>query len=1017
MGAAGLLLVLLVSSAQAQDWISLNDRFSRARDAGRLQEAAQIGNQLSESARGLAASDPQNAAALLHNIAGVYDDVGRYADAEALLLQALPLYERVLGPEHLEVAMTLNTLGVVNLHQSKLDEAEKLLKRALAIQESRAGEQSADVAYTVNNLALLQATRGDFRAAEPLYERALKIKRALYGREHKDVATALNNLASAYEARGKLQEAEELLRDSLAQRLKLLPAGHPEIANSYGNLGITCVKQGKLSEAEPLLKRAMLLKQEAGLGETLQAAYDLSYLGALYRAQTRYADAERMYRRALRIREQHLPTKHPLVVESRTDLASLLHQGGHVAESASLYASLVEQRDLSHDLRMKLLYNAGMLREQQKDFAGAAKAYEESLNLMEQLYGQDHPDRSKILGGLARMARFHGDHKTAMDRLNAAIELAERSPQSARDVFLLYQDRARLHHERGERTEARNDLQKALDLAAQHRTLASGDDSTRARSFAEFAQAYDLMISWQLDAGQTIDAILTADELRARSLADQLRWQGVDLLKDVPADQANAVRRRQYETEARVASLEAQLDHLNGVAAMTSEQRAERIQLENDLESARGSIAELYGEMCALSPVYRRAVGGEERKLDLGALQAWIDREQSIVLAYHFGQEGGHLAVLRPGAQPQVYQLTIDEPLATKLQTTPGPLNLERIQKAFYVGIHALPHKLSQPQQNAETVDRLADLAGLLLPPPVRGELTNKYRSCCVVPSGPLNLVPLECLVLEQPPQLKYVLDSSPPITYGPSLKILLQLAQEDQPALAGMHALTLGEPIYSNASSTSDSTAASRYGRASGRLSPLPYSGLESAWVAEVLSKGGMQSSRLIGKDASEVRLRQEIAGKQLVHLACHGLTDDAHGNLFGCLAVSTGSRQETAGDGFLTLPEIYQLDARSCEIAILSACRTNYGPEQRGEGTWTIARGFLVAGSRRVVASNWLVDDEAAASLISYFCSGIANGHRSDNLSYARSLQDAKRWVRGQEKWSSPYYWGSFVLIGPDR
>ena len=58
--------------------------------------------------------------------------------------------------------------------------------------------------------------------------------------------------------------------------------------------------------------------------------------------------------------------------------------------------------------------------------------------------------------------------------------------------------------------------------------------------------------------------------------------------------------------------------------------------------------------------------------------------------------------------------------------------------------------------------------------------------------------------------------------------------------------------------------------------------------------------------------------------------------------------------------------MNLKGCELAILSACDTNFGPEQRGEGVWALSRGFLVAGSRRVVASNWLVDDEAAASLV---------------------------------------------------
>ena len=116
------------------------------------------------------------------------------------------------------------------------------------------------------------------------------------------------------------------------------------------------------------------------------------------------------------------------------------------------------------------------------------------------------------------------------------------------------------------------------------------------------------------------------------------------------------------------------------------------------------------------------------------------------------------------------------------------------------------------------------------------------------------------------------------------------------------------------------------------------------------------------------------------------------------------------------MTLAEICQLDLKSCELAVLSACDTNYGPQQQGEGTWALSRGFLVAGARRVVASNWLVDDEAAASLVSLLCGEAAKGEASGTGDYATALHNAKRWVRKQEKWKSPYYWGTFVLVGPN-
>jgi len=204
----------------------------------------------------------------------------------------------------------------------------------------------------------------------------------------------------------------------------------------------------------------------------------------------------------------------------------------------------------------------------------------------------------------------------------------------------------------------------------------------------------------------------------------------------------------------------------------------------------------------------------------------------------------------------------------------------------------------------------------------------------------------------------------------------------------------------------------------AGGSLTPLQFAGQESQWIVGAFGKQGVAVGTLLRADATEANARANLPGRRIVHFACHGIVDAAHGNLFGALALTPGLRAATdpADDGFLSLPEIYEQDLAGCELAILSACHTNYGPQLKGEGTWALSRGFLVAGARRVVASNWLVDDEAAASAMSYFCSGLAKQERGGQLvRYAESLRNARRWVRQQEKWKSPFYWGTFVMVGP--
>ena len=53
----------------------------------------------------------QYLASTLNYRARLYDEQGRYAEAESLYLRALEISEKGLGPEHLDVATSLNNLA------------------------------------------------------------------------------------------------------------------------------------------------------------------------------------------------------------------------------------------------------------------------------------------------------------------------------------------------------------------------------------------------------------------------------------------------------------------------------------------------------------------------------------------------------------------------------------------------------------------------------------------------------------------------------------------------------------------------------------------------------------------------------------------------------------------------------------------------------------------------------------------------------------------------------------------
>ena len=73
--------------------------------------------------------------------------------------------------------------------QGRYAEAEPLYKRALAIREKALGPDHPDVARSLNNLAELYENQGRYAEAEPLYKRALAIREKALGPDHPDVAT------------------------------------------------------------------------------------------------------------------------------------------------------------------------------------------------------------------------------------------------------------------------------------------------------------------------------------------------------------------------------------------------------------------------------------------------------------------------------------------------------------------------------------------------------------------------------------------------------------------------------------------------------------------------------------------------------------------------------------------------------------------------------------------------------------------------------------------------------------
>ena len=107
----------------------------------------------------------------------------------------------------------------VSLYQNgQYDRAATVAKKALEVAEKGVGPDHPDVATSLNNLALPYASRGQYEQAEPLYLRSLAIWEKTLGPDDPSVAASLNNLAMLYVSQGQYDKAEPLYQRSLAIR-------------------------------------------------------------------------------------------------------------------------------------------------------------------------------------------------------------------------------------------------------------------------------------------------------------------------------------------------------------------------------------------------------------------------------------------------------------------------------------------------------------------------------------------------------------------------------------------------------------------------------------------------------------------------------------------------------------------------------------------------------------------------------------------------------------------------------
>ncbi len=934
---------------------------------------------------------------------------GRYAEAIPLAERVLAIRKEVLGPDHPDVAVTLNSLALLYQNTSDYSQAESLFRRSLSIDEKVFGKDHPNLAIVYGNLATLYYDIGDYDQSEGFMKKALELREKAFGKVHPDVALTLHNLARLFQAKGDDVRAEQFCRQALEIYKKVRPPDHPDIARSLDTLAELYRARGDFAHAEPLYQESLAIYEKWGAKGEFWAAHVMSNFANLYQELNNYEKAENLYLRALKAYTNSLGSEHPFVAQVMNNLAHLYKEKGESDRAENLY-----QQSLG--IRKKLL-------------GAQSREYGESLNNLAQIYWRRRDyDRAKALN-------------------QQAIVIWEKALGTNHpDVAIAYSNLAVDQASAGDLSGTLTSLIRVNQIEEQNLRLilTTGSEAQK--------QIYLNKVSANADFALSFNVLNAPADAEAAKLGLTVTLQRKGRALDAMSDQIGNLRRRSNGEDLalldRLANVRSRLATLliSSGSGLKPETRAREISaLETENEQIETTISRSSEDF----RVQVQTVDSETVRKALPPGTALV--EFVLFRAIDFQRRG------TTGEQYAAYVLT---PEAHRPQ-------LVKLGEAS--SIDGLIHRWRLALNDPKSVD-VKDIGRSLDEKVMRQvrRLLGPVNHLFISGDGELNLMPFAALVDESN---KYLVENHS-ITYLTSGRDLLRLQSPHNTQSANVLIIAdpLFDLASSQQRETDrsepapKSTSPGRQNERSADFSTLNYQRLIGAGVeARELSRLWPQATVWTEDRATEAALKK-TQPPLILHIATHGffLPDQSRANevndplkspkstvpaslshrenpLLRSGLILAGVKQQTSGegeDGVLTAFEMAGLDLWGTKLVVLSACETGLGDVKRGEGVYGLRRALVLAGSESQVMSLWKVSDAGTRDLMIAYYSRLQKGEArtealravqvamlEGKLTSATSGQGRRREtvdVGGKDvakNYRHPYYWAAFIQSGDWR
>ncbi len=711
----------------------------------------------------------------------------------------------------------------------------------------------------------------------------------------------------------------------------------------------------------------------------------------------------------------------------------------------------------SHELGLgRLAYNDNDLEEARTHFSNALEASGSSLAGIAKL-GQVRRFRAAARTSLGDVALRQGKFKDASKFYNDA----KKGAQDDKRLDLMWPAQRGLGRSLWLQASQEKDPKKSMGLREQAvanyreslgtiETLRQGSlraDESRTTFLASIKDVFD-----EAAAANAALALLTSpsatdplsgkaleyaseafrinEQSRARSLLDMLNETDASITEGVPADLLKQ-KQENLDKQQDIA------DVLTGVNISSEEIKKKPSELDADLEKLQAEYEEIENQIRTASPRYATLTAN--KPLTLAEVQQNVLDDQTVLVEYALQADDSYLfAVSKTSAnlfklppRASIEKLAMDlraQLIPSKLQRRIVGIDVAEANRGL--GISATP----APEDVAPFVAAANGLYKVVLQP-AAGMIGEKRLM--VVADGALNYIPFEVLLKTADgadfSSLGYLVKTNE-VVYAPSASVVGAIKQQ-RTKNASKAMLIIADPVFNSndaraqkkpAAPASDAEArglgiASALTDVSGSAPPAPAGQMEGLPLARLsgtrteadqISKlakaSGGQADVWMDLDANEDNLdTRDITKYRVIHVATHGLLDAERPQFTGVVLSLVGNKTH---DGFVRTDEVFNLRLGS-PLVMLSACETGLGKEKRGEGVMGLTRAFMYAGAPTVGVSLWSVADKSTADLMTDFYKRLLS---TEGTTSSGALRGAQLAMITGKRYSAPFYWAPFVLVG---